>query len=168
MIKGPPRVDEHGRAFAGSQRQMQAYVNFRAEELSENILNVLPSLSSLNPSINWVSPLENDKYCEYQDKAFLVAVGLGHLSDALSDFWPKGGPVWDALASVDLPDNRGVLLVEPRQPLLLKKLCHRFPKQKNGSVLLKTLTGQALFINLQTDLPISIFLEKLSMSQPGL
>jgi len=96
---------------------MQTYVNWNQEELSKGILDYLPSLSSLNPSIIWVSPLQKDKYFEYQDKAFLDAMGFGHLSDPLSDFWPRGGPVWDALASIDLPGNpneRGVLLVEAK------------------------------------------------------
>ena len=93
---------------------MQTYANFRVEELSESILDSLPSLSSLNPIIKWVSPLEKDRYHEYQDKAFLDAVGLGHLSDLLSDFWPRGGPVWDALTSVELNENPGVILVEAK------------------------------------------------------
>ena len=111
------RVDECGRAYVGSQLQIQIYVNRRSEELSRGVLSELPSLASLKARLSWVSPLEAKKFAEYQDRAFLAAVGLEHLARSLSNFWPPGGPVWDALAAVEIPgaaESNGVVLVEAK------------------------------------------------------
>jgi len=47
----------------------------------------------------------------------LKACGLKHLSHDLSAFWPRGGPVWDALASIEFQEDKnskGILLVEAK------------------------------------------------------
>ena len=111
------RVDSLGRAYAGSQLQIQLWVNRRSSELAQAMLSVLPFLASLNPKIRWVSPLEGAAFAEYQDRDFLRAVALDGCAAKLSRFWPRGGPVWDALAVVETartPDCRGVLLVEAK------------------------------------------------------
>ena len=61
----------------------------------------LHGLASLHPRLNWVSPLEKDRFTEYQDTAFLKASGLEHLSAELKAFWSLGGPVWGALAPIE-------------------------------------------------------------------
>jgi hypothetical protein len=117
MTERQGRTDHSGRAYAGSQLQIQIYVNRRQDELSRRVLEALPSLASLGADIRWVSPLESERFVEYQDRAFLRAVGLDHLAGALRKFWPRGGPVWDALAVVRLkedPNQRGVILVEAK------------------------------------------------------
>ena len=75
-----------------------------------------PELASAGITVEWVSPLEAERFMEYQDSAFLSALGLRDLSEMLSAFWPQGGPRWDALARVVLPDSDriGVLLVEAK------------------------------------------------------
>ncbi len=111
------RVDDTGRAFAGSQLQIQIYVNRRSEDLTREVFAGLPDLALLHPHLNWASPLEKDRFSEYQDTAFLKACGLEHLSAELKAFWPRGGPVWDALASIELQkdkDKKGILLVEAK------------------------------------------------------
>lgn len=112
------RVDSLGRACAGSQLQVQIYVNRRPEELSQAILEGLPSLASLGLCPLWVSPLENQRFVECQDRRFLNALRVGHLSSQLSGFWPRRGPVWDALAAIVIPKSDqcvpGVLLVEAK------------------------------------------------------
>lgn len=111
------RVDDFGRAYAGSQLQVQIYVNRHPEELSQRVLDALPSLATFNARLRWVSPLERERFAEYQDRAFLDAVGLGHLADSLRRFWPRGGPAWDALAAVEVAgsvERRGVVLVEAK------------------------------------------------------
>jgi len=111
------RVDEHGRAYAGSRLQIQTCVDRRPEELSQAVLDALPSLAALKPRLRWVSPLESEKFIEYRDRAFLRAISLGHLAKELSAFWPKRGPCWDALAVVEsgsFPKDSGVLLVEAK------------------------------------------------------
>ena len=105
------RVDENGVAFAGSQLQSQLWVNTRTDELNDAIRAEFDDLA--DEEITWTSPLAADGYTEYQDKGFLRAVGLEEHGDALAAFWPKrGGPVWDALATVDFDDEVGVLLAE--------------------------------------------------------
>lgn len=115
--KPKSRVNDCGRAYAGSQLQIQIYVNRYADELSRRVIHALPSLTRLTPTLHWVSPLEEDKFVEYQDSAFIDAVGLRHLALELTKFWPKGGPNWDALAVVESErdnEKRGVVLVEAK------------------------------------------------------
>lgn len=102
------RVDEQGAAFAGSQLQTQLWVNRRPQELSDTVRERFPELK--DAELKWVSPLEDDKYREYQDSDFLERVGLGRHADELTAFWPPRGPVWDALAVID--GGGGVILAE--------------------------------------------------------
>jgi hypothetical protein len=103
-----PRCDDTGRAFAGSQRQIQFYVNEQRSVLDQAISDAFKTSFSLR----WVSPLSSDGYREYSDSAFLHALGLPQHCKELSRFWPSGGPHWDALARVE--KTGGVLLVEAK------------------------------------------------------
>jgi len=98
------RVDSAGSAFRGSQRQIQLYVNEHTAMLSEAIVAASSDILA-EAEIEWVSPLQEEKYQEYWDGAFLNALGLGAFSKQLADFWPKGGPHWDALAKLDLRER---------------------------------------------------------------
>lgn len=102
------RCDLSGHAHAGSQSQIQNYVNECPDVLDAAISDAL----SLPMSIRWVSPLRSERYREYQDSAFLRALGLGKLRSELTSFWPKGGPVWDALGV--RTESYGVLLLESK------------------------------------------------------
>lgn len=109
-----PRADAQGRAFKGSQLQVQIYVNRRQQELEQKLRDELETLDQMAARFEWVSPLELERFVEYQDVAFLRAVGLERLAPELASFWPtRGGPVWDGLARVHLrTGGQGVLLVE--------------------------------------------------------
>ncbi|SHJ12264.1 hypothetical protein SAMN02745216_01076 [Desulfatibacillum alkenivorans DSM 16219] len=110
------RTDRNGRAYAGSQRRIQTYVNFRRDALNRALLAAIPDFPA-DGKIVWASPLEKDNYAEYQDKAFLEALGFAHLWDRLQGFWPRRGPVWDALARIENQDSgraEGVILVEAK------------------------------------------------------
>lgn len=116
---GDKRTDEHGRAYAGSQRHIQTYVNEDPGALTIAIGEALPSLDALKPVFRWVSPLEEKKYAEYKDEKFIHALGFSEVViNELNEFWPKGGPVWDALAYVTLSSEsgvgHGVILVEAK------------------------------------------------------
>ncbi len=120
------RTDESGRAYAGSQRQIQTYVNERPWMLDTEIIATLKNKKYLKQKyelggdgiiFDWVSPMSSAKYEEYQDEAFWLALRMEDRCGGASTFWPKGGPVWDALAVVlfgDSPDQNGVLLVEAK------------------------------------------------------
>ncbi|MCI0440601.1 MAG: hypothetical protein L0177_15920 [Chloroflexi bacterium] len=101
----------------GSQLQIQIYVNRRSEELSESIVDALPPLKLKYPILQWVSPIECDNFREYCDYDFLRALELEAHCKALSEFWPRRGPCWDALAIVKSSSNsdfEGVVLVEAK------------------------------------------------------
>jgi hypothetical protein len=104
------RVDSKGRAYAGSQRQIQAYVNQSPGDLSSKIAEAFSHLQVCADEIEWVSPLERQGYEEYRDADFLRAVGLSRHSRQLASFWPRRGPCWDALARY----RNGCILVEAK------------------------------------------------------
>lgn len=62
------------------------------------------------PTIEWVSPLEEDDYAEYRDGDFLDRIRIGYLTSSLKDFWPQRGPQWDALGLT----SNGPILVEAK------------------------------------------------------
>jgi len=103
------RCDSSGRAFAGSQRQIQHYVNESPQVLEEAISDAL----GFPLQVEWVSPLRSDRYREYKDSSFLQALGLYESRAELRCFWPGGGPVWDALGIVR-DANNGVVLLEAK------------------------------------------------------
>jgi len=61
--------------------------------------------------ITWSSPLENDEFSEYRDQAFLDRLGIELPLRSLVDFWPAGGPQWDALGKAASGD---VILLEAK------------------------------------------------------
>jgi hypothetical protein len=108
------RVDKTtGAAVHGSQLQIQLYVNKHVGELSRAVIAATPSIP-LDASLEWVSPREEKRYKEYFDEAFLHVLGFDAFRRQLEDFWPKGGPHWDALAKVDRAGNSGAILVEAK------------------------------------------------------
>jgi len=113
MKTGSDKVDDQGRAYTGSQLQIQIYVNRRQAELDAAIARALPDTASGIP-FDWVSPVERAEFEEYRDLQFLEALELTSQAMDLAEFWPRRGPVWDALARVPLSSggSTGVLLVE--------------------------------------------------------
>lgn len=111
------RTDDCGRAFAGSQLQIQIYVNRRASDLDRAILATVPDLRDRQARIRWVSPIEPDRFAEYHDEDVLRLLGLQELAPRWKEFWPRGGPHWDALGIVELAGGRG-------GPLLLEAKSH--------------------------------------------
>jgi len=86
------RVDSSGRAYAGSQRQIQIYVNEKTEALNVAIAQALTQHDLDQRAIQWVSPLKENTYSEYRDSEFLEWLGLRPLVTALGKFWPRNGP----------------------------------------------------------------------------
>jgi hypothetical protein len=96
-------------AVRGSQKWMQIAVNQKPDVLD----SVMSTPLSLPPDeqLTWLSPLERDGCKEYADQAFIDLLGVELTERRLSDFWPKGGPHWDALGKT----TKGrLLLVEAK------------------------------------------------------
>lgn len=112
----PTRTDELGRAFKKSQLQMQLWANRRRAALTAAVLDALPELKLLRPTLTWVSPLEEEGFAEFYDEKFIRAIERPDLIEPLADFWPKGGPHWDAIAIARGSDdtNLGPVLVEAK------------------------------------------------------
>lgn len=104
-----------GWARRGSQLQVQLWVARRPSALSDAILSQLPALAGRAARLDWVSPCESDGFAEPRDLEFLKRLDLDYLWPSLKKFWPRRGPVWDALAKVQLVDGgQGALLVEAK------------------------------------------------------
>jgi hypothetical protein len=91
------RVDASGAAYAGSQLQTQLYVNKRTEQLDDAVRGEFSDLA--DATFDWRSPLADEGYAEYWDKAFLEHVDLTQHAADLKGFWPTGGPAATARAS---------------------------------------------------------------------
>lgn len=106
-----------GRANKGSRYHLQNLINENPSLLNNSIIENNKYLrNNISREIKWISPLIKDNYLEYQDEEFLESVGYPNLAKSLSEFWPQGGPVWDALAILPLKSERknGVILLEAK------------------------------------------------------
>jgi hypothetical protein len=79
----------------GSQKWIQKLINEKPEFLGVKIRRNL-NLSQ-DESIRWLSPLKSDQYAEYRDQGFLKLLRVKLEKPPLDEFWPRGGPQWDAL-----------------------------------------------------------------------
>lgn len=95
---------------------MQNLINNEPEKLNRAILSKFPYLKSWAlTSPVWVSPLAQDDYKEYQDREFLERINCLESYKLLKQFWPRGGPVWDGLATLSgKHGEKGVILLEAK------------------------------------------------------
>jgi len=103
-----PRIAQ-GKAFKGSQKWLQTLDHTIQQALNDRLRPHLRLTAA--DEIEWLSPLEEDDYAEYQDKAFLERVSVRLEKRSLKSFWPPGGPVWDGLAKTSRGD---IVLVEAK------------------------------------------------------
>lgn len=96
LFDARPFITPAAFARAGSQRWIQVAVE-RAPHLLLEALR--PSLQlGTNTQIQWRSPRAADGFHEYRDEVALRRLGIRHLPHRrLENFWPHGGPQWDAL-----------------------------------------------------------------------
>jgi len=83
-------------------RHPQAEVTTRSQKWLQILVNERPDVlqRALPPAlgpVEWLSPLKADDYAEYRDASFVELLGIELRQRPLRDFWPKGGPQWDAL-----------------------------------------------------------------------
>lgn len=96
----------------GSLKWIQRVVSERVAVLNDAICTA--GCLQRAENITWVSPRQKDDWAEYRDGDFLERVGRTELRPALADFWPRGGPQWDALGTGSMGT---VLLVEAKAHL---------------------------------------------------
>jgi hypothetical protein len=93
----------------GSQYWIRRAVNEHHEEFGRQIANCVGN-SVLCP-IKWVSPL-GPTYRELRDREALSQLNIRTLPQrSLENFWPRRGPVWDALGRTN---DGSLLLVEAK------------------------------------------------------
>jgi hypothetical protein len=103
------KLENPGWATKGSQRWLQVAVN-RAPEVLNRAVREAMGLEK-DTAVDWLSPLEKDRFVEYRDEPALARLGIAALRRPLRDFWPARGPVWDGLARTASGD---LLLVEAK------------------------------------------------------
>lgn len=81
----------------GSLKWIQALINNNSELVKGKIQDHIKDDLSL---VEWVSPKKEDEFAEYRDEKFLKVLGIEKYYPKLSEFWPKGGPQWDALGKL--------------------------------------------------------------------
>jgi hypothetical protein len=104
-----PRHPARGDA-ARSQRWIQVATNDAGTLLSERVAEAF-GWSPGDLTITWVSPRRGDDYAEYSDADFLRVLELSKHTERLADYWPDGGPHWDALGRTQ---GGRVVLVEAK------------------------------------------------------
>ena len=131
------RVDDQGRAYKKSQLQIQIAVNRRRDELERKLFDALPSLAELDPDLEWISPLEIEGFGELWDGRLPERMERPDLVPRLEEYWPPGGPHWDAVAVARSKDGSwlGPVLVEAKSyPGEMRSRC----EAKDGRQLIET------------------------------
>ena len=97
-------------ATAGSQRWLQIAVH-RSPSLLDEALRQAGAIDA-DDSVVWKSPLRSNNFVEYRDSEVLRCLGVDRLPNrSLADFWPRRGPVWDALGRTE---KGRIVLVEAK------------------------------------------------------
>lgn len=97
----------------GSKKWIQIAVNEYPEILSKEIRRDFNEQLPPDIQIDWVSPKKdkNGKYKEYREGLFKEF----EIRRPKTDFWPKGGPCWDAIGiGKDNRTDKIILLVEAK------------------------------------------------------
>jgi hypothetical protein len=92
------KTDKNGKAYKGSQRHLQIYVNEETETINKKISEVLEIDSS---TIKWKAPLKENQYKEPVDKSFWNDIIKTEFKKELNkncEFWPYKGANWDGVA----------------------------------------------------------------------
>jgi len=92
----------------GSQYWLRVSVNDAKDTINREVRAAVPL--DAGEEITWLSPLA-PAYSEYQDQQFVDRLRITLNKVPLKDFWPRGGPVWDALARTS---KRKVFLIEAK------------------------------------------------------
>jgi hypothetical protein len=111
-----PRYCWYGRPVSwsyGSQHQLRRWIIERPDDVSRDLLDRNEQLRVWASRIEWLSP-HRDSQAELRDQAW-TEIGLTAHSPQQADWWPSGGPVWDAIARVHGADGGvGGIFVEAK------------------------------------------------------
>ncbi|MYE11053.1 MAG: hypothetical protein F4X99_05200 [Gammaproteobacteria bacterium] len=134
----------NGARLKGSQRWLQVAVNRCPSIIGRAIQD---AGVHIDEPIVWASPLESDDFVEYKDAEFLRRLGVHLDQRGLSDFWPRSGPRWDALAR----SGDKVLLIEAKANIeeLNSSPCHATPPSL--AKISKALEETRAFLNVESD-----------------
>lgn len=135
--KPRPRQNKRtGWAYAGSQRQIQAYVNTPGltVALDASLIEAMPALRGCQ--LEWKAPLACESYSEPRGSKFWAAIGRPDAERLAKNWWPGRGPVWDAVALARGADGATtVVLVEAKA---------NAAEVKGGALAAKSPTSKAL------------------------
>lgn len=131
----------------GSLKCIQDLVNENPELINSIIINHFSDLTTEN--IEWLSPLKSDGFAEYKDYSFLNLVGANSGNVELKNFWPKGGPQWDALART----NTGkIILVEAKANIPELKSTGTRAKELSKNLIQKSLSEVKKYLEITNDI----------------
>lgn len=97
-------------ARKGSQRWLQIAVDRAPHLLTVPLVSALGLVAG--EDVDWRSPRRSEKFIEYRDQAAFDLMGSRLEQRPLRDFWPAGGPVWDALGRSTISGQQ--ILVEAK------------------------------------------------------
>ena len=128
----------------GSLKWIQYILNDHHDILDNSINKFLPD--SHTQPIEWLSPLADDDYAEYQDQAFLDLLGINLTKKALKDFWPSKGPQWDALGRIK---NEAYFLIEAKAHVSEIISSSQAKAKSSVSLINKSLKATKKYLNLK-------------------
>jgi hypothetical protein len=105
------KTDKNGKAYKGSQRHLQIYVNEETETINKKISEVLEIDSS---TIKWKAPLKEKQYKEPVDKGFWNDIIGKEFKKELNknyEFWPHRGANWDGVAIAENKAGEKILIL---------------------------------------------------------
>lgn len=80
----------------GSQRWLQIAINKAPDVLRASL--VASGAVECDAPVTWAAPIASDGFAEPRDEEALRKAGITSLTNrSLGDYWPRRGPVWDAV-----------------------------------------------------------------------
>ena len=134
----------------GSLKWIQYILNDHPDILDNSINKFLPD--SHTKLIEWLSPLADDDYAEYQDQAFLDLLGIKLTKKELKDFWPSKGPQWDALGIVK---NKAYFIIEAKAHISEILSSSQAKAESSVSLIKKSLKETKNYLNLKPEIDLT-------------
>jgi hypothetical protein len=137
----------------GSKLRIAQWVNDSPERLADRLKKQSTTLSDfLGPHDPvWLSPLRKNDYVEFADDLWTRA--RLPLPDPISaGFWPRGGPHWDAIATLKGPyEGAGILLVEAKSHVAEVKSTCTATSASSRTKITKSLQATKRYLGVEED-----------------